>query len=396
MEGFVLGSVARRLVNKPKIMRILRAFCSVQMFALFALLASGHSSSAETIVVDITGRRVELAAPAKRILLDAPAYYPALPLLDRNAEDLIVGVSNSPSGRDFGPGSEMLRDLIGKPRIGSIWARTFSIEKALELKPDLLIASSSARGQAASIEEAFGKVGIPVVYVDFSADPAKKTPASIKIIGQAIGAEEKAAEIVDFYDRHVSRITDRLKSAGLTRPKLLVMSRGPGLRCCFASPDTGVIAYFGGLGITNIAGRMGPTGSAPSVQLSLEYIIEHDPEVFVVNAIGKGADSIFGEPPTVAQGVASLEKLRSEPGFRDLSAVRSGRVHAIDLSLLISPLNFLAFEALAKWVHPDTFGDLDPQATLDEINRRFLKTPLKGPFWTSLDPAPDRPSGGRR
>ncbi len=375
---------------------MVRSFYLMQICALCALLAGGHRSAAETIVVDITGRRVELAAPAKRILLDAPAYYLALPLLDRKAADLIVGVSNSPSGRDFGPGSEMLQDLIGKPRIGSIWARTFSIEKALELKPDLLIASSSARGQATSIEEAFGKVGIPVLYVDFSADPAKNTAASIRIIGQAIGAAEKAAEFVDFYDHHVSRITDRLKSAGLTRPKLLVMSRGPGLRCCFASPDTGVIAYFGGLGITNIAGSMGPSRSAPAVQLSLEYIIEHDPEVFVVNAIGKGVDSIFGEPPTVAQGAASLEKLRSEPGFRDLSAVRSGRVHAIDLSLLISPLNFVAFEALAKWIHPELFADLDPQTTLDEINRRFLKTPLRGPFWTSLDPAAVRPFGERR
>ena len=376
-----------RLKSKPKIMQIVRAFCFMQMLVSCALLASGHNSLAGTIVVDVTGRRVELPAPAKRILLDAPAYYLALPLLMKNAAELIVGVSNSPSGRDFGPGSEMLRDLIDKPRIGSIWARTFSIEKALELKPDLLIASSAVRGQATSIEQAFAKVGIPIVYVDFSADPVKNTAASIEIIGQSIGAEEKAAAFVDFYHHHVNRITDRLKSAGLPRPKLLITSRGPGVRCCYASPDSGVLAYFDGLGITNIAGSKGPARSSPVVQLSIEYIIERDPDVLVVNAIGKGPDSIFGEPPTVAQGAASLEKLRLEPGFRDLSAVRGGRVHAIDLSLLISPLSFVAFEALAKSAHPELFADIDPQATLDEINARFLETPLKGPFWVSLDSA---------
>lgn len=368
----------------------------MQMLVLCALLVSGHNSSAGTIVVDVTGRRVELAAPAKRILLDAPAYYPALSVLNKNAADLIVGVSSSPSGREFGPGAEMLRDLIGKPRIGSIWTQTFSIEKALELEPDLLIASSSARGRATSIEQAFAKVGIPIVYVDFSADPVANTAASIEMIGRSIGAEEKAAEFVDFYHRHLSGITDRLKSADLTRPKLLIMSRGPGLRCCFASPDSGVVAYFGGLGITNIAGNMGRSASSPSVQLSLEYIIERDPDVVVVNAIGQGPDSVFGEPPSVAQGVASLVKLGLEPGFRNLSAVRAGRVHAIDLSLLISPLSFLAFEALAKWAHPELFANIDPQATLDEINTRFLKMPLKGPFWTSVDSVADRPAGERR
>ncbi len=70
-------------------------------------------------------------------------------------------------------------------------------------------------------------------------------------------------------------------------------------------------------------------------------------------------------------------------------------MHAIDLSLLVSPLNFIAFEALAKWVLPELFADVDPQATLDEINRRFLKSPWKGPFWASLDPAADHPFGKR-
>ena len=376
-----------RLKRKPAIMQMVRAFCFMQMLASLAVLASGHHALAGTTVVDITGRRVELPAPAKRILLDAPAYYLALPLLTKNAGDLIVGVSNSPSGRDFGGGAQMLRDLVDKPRVGSIFARTFSIEKALELKPDLLIASSVVHGQATAIEEAFAKVGIPIIYVDFSTDPGKNTAASIEIIGQSIGAEDNAAAFLSFYHRHVNRITDQLKSAGVTRSKLLVTSRGPGVRCCSASPDSGVLAYFDGLGITNIAGDKAPSRLSPTVQLSLEYIIGRDPDVLVVNAIGKGPDSVFGEPPTVAQGIASLEKLRLEPGFRDLSAVRNGRVHAVDLSLLISPLSFVAFEALAKWVHPELFANIDPQATLDEINARFLKTPLKGPFWVSLDQA---------
>jgi iron complex transport system substrate-binding protein len=170
-----------------------------------------------------------------------------------------------------------------------------------------------------------------------------------------------------------------------------MMSRGPGIRCCQASPDNGVTAYFTGLGVENIAGLT----KGPPAQLSLEYIIERDPDIFVAIDLFVDSRSIFGQPRSLTQGVVSLEALKQEPGLRELAAVRNGRIHALDQYLMRSPLNFVTLEALAKWVHPELFADIDPQATLDEINRRFLKTPLRGPFWVSLDPAADKASGKR-
>ena len=355
------------------------------------LLISIGASKAEITLTDIAGREVIIAAPAKRILLAESWHYPALAILDKDAARRVIGIGGNPG--DLLP--ETVRDLSDKPRLGSVWGRTFSIEKALELKPDLMIADAGFGGLPPEITAAFAKIGVPIVYVDFRDDPVKNTPASIKITGRAIGAEQKAAEFLDFYHHHIERITDRLKMPGLARPRLLIMARGSGGRCCFATPDSGVTAYFGGLGFTNIANAMVRSSGSGPVQLSLEYIVASDPEIFVAKAVTQGPDSLFGQPRSLTQGVASLEKLRLEPGLRDLSAVRSGRVHAIDLSLMVSPLNFVVFEALAKWVHPELFADIDPQATLDEINRRFLKTPLKGPFWVSLDPTADKSSGKR-
>ena len=34
--------------------------------------------------------------------------------------------------------------------------------------------------------------------------------------------------------------------------------------------------------------------------------------------------------------------------------------------------------------HPELFGDLDPRATLDEINSRFLAVPYQGAYWADL------------
>jgi iron complex transport system substrate-binding protein len=42
-------------------------------------------------------------------------------------------------------------------------------------------------------------------------------------------------------------------------------------------------------------------------------------------------------------------------------------------------------EQLAKWLHPDLFGDLKPEATIAELNDRFLAVPMQGTFWIEKD-----------
>jgi len=360
-------------------------FCFV--LTLCAFFASVRVAYADITVTDITGREVTIAAPAERILLAAPAWYPALAILDKEAAIRIIGVGGHPG--DTAPEAE--RDLSDKPRVGSTWSGTFSIERALELEPDIVIAGPPVRAQSQAMESAFSKAGIPIVYVDFDSNPVRDTDRSFEILGQVLGVEDKAAEFVDFYRRHVRTITDRLAAPELVRPTLLMISRGLGVPCCLASPDNGVTAYFGGLGVENIAGI---TKGGP-VQFSLETIIERDPDIFVAIDPFSDSRSMFGQPRSSAQGTASLETLKQEPGLRELAAMRTGRVHVLDSYLMRSPLSFVTFEALAKWIHPELFADIDPQATLDEINRRFLKTPLKGPFWTSLDPTADLTSGKR-
>jgi iron complex transport system substrate-binding protein len=39
---------------------------------------------------------------------------------------------------------------------------------------------------------------------------------------------------------------------------------------------------------------------------------------------------------------------------------------------------------MAKWIHPELFADLNPRATLDEINSRFLAVPYRGDYWVDL------------
>lgn len=358
------------------------------LLPVLMLLASVFNARAEITVTDIEGRRITIAAPARHILLASSFQYPALAILDRDAAGRVVGIGGNPG--DALPEAE--QDLTGKPRVGNTWSQTFSIEKALELKPDVVIASPLTPDWAQRMESAFSKAGIPIVYVDFDEDPFRNTDRSFEILGRVLGAEDRAAEFIEFHRLHVRTITERMKTPGISRPTLLMMSRGPGVPCCLALPANDVKAYFGELGVESITG----VTNGAQLQLSLESIIEQDPDIFVAIDLFSDARSMFGQPRSLAHGMAALDALRKETGLREFSALRTGRVHALDAYLMRSPLNFVSFEALAKWVQPGLFADLDPQATLDEINQRFLKTPLKGPFWTGFDPAADRLAGEHR
>lgn len=358
------------------------------MVGIMAILLAGGliptlgSNALALTITDVTGRTVELKAPAKRILLDPYSIFPALSLLKHDAADLVVGIGALAHG-DLFESDEALRD---KPRLGWIVSQTFSAEKAIALNPDLLIATKAAAGKQKPLEDAFEKAGIPIIYVDFAENPAENTIASIEIIGKVIGESERAEQYIRFYREHMARITDRLSATRPSRTKMLITPRATGWSCCFTMTKGGVASYFGEQGFENIAEGMGSGGN---VQLSLEYIIEKNPDVWIATDVLAGAQSVFGQPRSLARAQAELEKLSQEPGLSETSAMRHGRLHLIDVTLSRSPLNILFLENVAKWAHPDLFRDVDPQATLDEINRRFLAKPLVGPFWASKLTAPE-------
>jgi iron complex transport system substrate-binding protein len=63
-------------------------------------------------------------------------------------------------------------------------------------------------------------------------------------------------------------------------------------------------------------------------------------------------------------------------------------VHGIWHHFYTSPFNVVAVQAMAKWLHPALFADLDPRATLQMLYQRFQPVPLDGVYWVSLDGAP--------
>jgi iron complex transport system substrate-binding protein len=51
----------------------------------------------------------------------------------------------------------------------------------------------------------------------------------------------------------------------------------------------------------------------------------------------------------------------------------------------------VAIQAMAKWLHPDLFNDIDPDATFREFHQRFLPLAYQPGYWVTL-PAKNSPT----
>lgn len=365
----------------------------LETLVVFVAIAAGLTAArAEAITVtDILGRQVTLEKPASRIVLGQGRHLLALALIHPDPVPLIAGwkedLKLDPA--TFAVWKERFPAVEAIPVVGGAGDMSFSVEKAISLEPDLVvlgsIVSAMADPSAADhITSRFEEAGIEVVFVDFFVKPMQNSLPSLQILGKLVGREDEAAAFSEFYTRKMRHIAERI-TPDLERPDVFMQVHASGADCC-NSPGQGVFHDFieaaGGhnLGsevISGIAGRV-----------SLEYLISADPDFYVATggahmAASKGL--VLGTGIGEAAAAESLARLIAAPGLADLTAVSEGRAYGVWHLFNDSPSHILMIEALARWFHPDLFADVDPQATLDELNERFLAVPLNGTYWIGLE-----------
>ena len=364
----------------------LRQAC-VRLGALIVLLGMAVSTAWARDVTDALGRVVKVPDTVQRVVLGEGRLISAFALLDRDRPfQRIVGWQNDL--RKLDPNTyaayvakfPQVKDI---PLIGQASEQSVSAEQILALKPDLAVFSISGHGptEHSPVADVLEKAGIAVLFVDFRVNPLQGTRDSMTALGQALGREAQASAFVDFYNRHVERITRTLGTLDDSQRPGVFLELLVGV---WANP--GHTTGKGGMGelIRLVGGRNIAEGVVPGAlgDISVEYALKADPDVYILSG-NQQPGVMLGAGIDAQTARTSLMQVLKRPQFAELRAVREGTVHALWHDFYNSPYNILAIEALAKWVHPQKFTDLDPQLTLNELNQEFLDTPLAGQYWIS-------------
>lgn len=347
-------------------------------------------ATAEPVTVtDVTGRTVTLAKPAQRILLAEGRQFPGLSLLHPDPVSLLAGWLGDFRRNDsetYAAYRAKFPGIDDIPVLGVGNDGSFSVEKAIAIKPDVAVLGTSFApgGRSSDVARQLEAAGIPVVFTDFFINPFDNTVPSMRILGRVIGRGEQAEAYVAFYEAHMKRVADRVAASKAKRPSILVETHATPSDCCHSLGAANVgrfIAFAGGDSIS------AEVSKGPSAQLGLEYIIAKNPEIYVGTggAHLKATGGLLIGPGFDAQTIQhSLAAVVARPGFSELRAVREKNVHGLFHNMLSTPLNLLAVEALARWLHPEAMKDVDPDATMAEINARFLAVPMSGIYWVDL------------
>ncbi|KTC43851.1 MAG: ABC transporter substrate-binding protein [Pseudomonas sp.] len=348
------------------------------------------ATSAATLT-DLAGRQVQVPDKVEHILLGEGRMIYSLSLLEgKNPFTRLAGWQGDFRGLDV-QGYEAYHrafpDAEKVPLVGGTSAETFSVEKALAVHPDLAIMALSGGHGPSPDSEAVKQLeaaGVAVIFVDFSDHPLSNTVPSMRLLGQALGREQQAEAFIAFYQQSLARVTEPLARAGNLKQPTIFIDMLAGLQDCCGSPGTGnfgeMIKLAGGHNIAD--GRIpGPIGT-----LNVEYILSSDPDVYVatgVFAAGQGGVTL-GYSATVQQARDSLRQAAQRPPLNELRAVRQGNVHGLWHIFYDSPEHLVAIQALAKWLHPQLFKDLDPDQTRRELYQRFMPIPASGVFTADL------------
>ncbi len=273
---------------------------AVLTLALLSACGSSEPRAAEQTeiaVVDDAGHAVRLAAPARRIVSLIPARTDAI---------LALGGADRLIARTRWDGHASIAHL---PSIDN--ALTPAVEWLIAQRPDLVIAWPD--GQARTVVTRLRELGVPV-YAS-SVETIEDLRRAIDHLGTLLGMTEEARRLLGDVDTALAQVRRAVADSPAVPVAYLLGVEPPTV----AGPGTYLDEVLTAAGGRNVF------GDAPAKwpQVSLEEFLRRAPAALIISNAGSSEELIA--------------RLRAAPGWRELAAVRAGRVHTVDADSVNRP-----------------------------------------------------------
>ncbi len=279
----------------------MRKVLAVLLAALAAVILLAYPIT----VVDDLGRVVTIDREPQRVVSVSPAATRYLIYL--GLQDRVVGVTDWDV-------------LKGVERIGNMVP--LNVEKIVSLSPDLVLAFGGFQvGEVPKLE----KVGLKVIVINpTSLDGIMR---DLALVGAVFNCRDKAQEgVKELHDKLMKVALEAYKVPVDKRPKVLYLGAAPESNmkefwtAASGSYMNDLISLAGGRNIA--ASLSGPNGWTP---VSIEYIVKSDPDVIVVASFVPGSEKKI------------IETVRNFDPFKEISAVKNGRICVIDGNVASQP-----------------------------------------------------------
>jgi iron complex transport system substrate-binding protein len=351
-----------------------------------ALALPAPPARAQVALRDAAGHAVTLRGPAQRIVLGFN-FEEFSAVAGPGGWDRVVGINrrqwaiNRPAvWRHHLAAMPRLAEL---PDVGAAENQTLSAERILALRPELFIIHAWGYQAQPDVMARLEASGVPILCVDYNVQTRDLHRASTLALGVALGQPARAAELADLYDCKVDDLFARVARA-TRRPAVYVElgSGGPqSVGNTYAGTMWGrMIELAGG---RNIAESRIRPGWAP---LPPETVLADPPQhILLVGATwnDRPNSARAGYGVSEAEARASLAPYAERAGWPALPALREGNLAVVESGLARSLIDWIGMQFIAKRLHPDLLGDLDPASELERWHADWLPVPFDGCWMTA-------------
>ncbi len=267
-------------------------------------------------VTDDEGTVVEIPTEPQRIVSLTPATTEILFAI--GAGPRVIATTDFD---DYPP------EAVALPDVASFQA--VDVEKIVGIETDLVIAGGNFFNDPAAISQ-LRDLGIPVVVT--YAPTVEGVLDDIELIGTAVGLDGPAGDLT----ASMRAGFDQIEAAVAALPRPRVFYELDATTDIYTAADDSFIAEMIGLA----GGDAITTGSPTDFAISLEKLIEADPEVIVLG------DAAYG---------VTAEAVAARPGWDVMTAVRDGAIRPANDLIITRPGPRLVdgLRELALAIHPD-------------------------------------------
>ncbi len=278
-----------------------------------------------------------------------------------NAENKVVGVSDWISQcKTILPVMGNLTDIVQV-------SESINYEKIYEINPDIVLVMAHYFSE--NIDKKLAS-NIPVVRLKMN------NTESIAKLGKILGRESEAREYIDWIISKTTVIEERTATFGKNEIKEAFFYYGGDCGMSLPPPyGTYGKDNFKVNGSIKKAGGKSITWTLPGEWITVdpEWIIEKNPSTIIRDFFALDDDSAMGYDVNETVKVKKMmEQIVSSPAFAASDAVKNKDVH-ICSGFFIQAYWFIGLNYYAKWLHPELFKDIDPEAVHQEFLTKFLR-----------------------
>ena len=244
-------------------------------------LAAASSASDTQQITDMVGNTVTIPAEVNKVFCTSPIGTYIMYTL---APDKLLGWNSKLSDEAKQYISADCQDL---PVLGGTMGgkNTFNTEAITALAPDIILDFAYNKQVSDMVTQLGEQTGIPVVTLDSS---LTGTPDAYRLLGKILGAEDRGNELADYAQKTLDNIKSMVsKVPDSEKVTVYYAESADGLKTDGTdSMHTEVINF---VNATNVV-TMDTSGSGAGTAVSMEQILNWNPDVILANSVMGGSD----------------------------------------------------------------------------------------------------------